>query len=180
MSGPLSGNILERIRQQDAVAFAALYENAAPKLFGLAIRLLKREDLAEEVVHDLFVTLWQSPPDLGPSPQTLMAWMTTVVRNRSIDVLRKHGERALPEPDTAAWRAAEAATARDTREAEVARLTVATLMAELDEDSRVALLLAYREGMTHEEIAARMAVPVGTVKSRIRRALTKLRGRVEP
>src|SRR5512134_2880342 len=143
----------------DTEAFSGLYRLTSPQLFGLALRILRRRDWAEEAVQECFVTIWRRArdyrPDLGPA----LPWITVILRNKCLDRLRR--EKPLTP--------LEGAMAAD----DARRLK--GCVDQLDEDQRKSVLLAYYEGLTHEQLAARLAAPLGTVKSWIRRGLQRLK-----
>lgn len=144
-------------------------------MIGVAIRILKRKDLAEEIVHDAFVQIWRFSSRYDPALGSARGWMFAIVRNRAINALRDGGrETSAPEEEinSAMDRENGAENAFD-------RLTegnaLKRCLEQLDTKRRIAVLLAYVEGLSHGEIAARMNVPLGTCKSWITRSLMQLR-----
>lgn len=172
-------NLMIAVSGGDRAAFKVLYEATSAKLFAVALRILKRTDLAEEVLQDAFLKIWSQAPDYSSKLGSPISWMVAIVRNRAIDVVRKRGESQLPGGDEA-----EAYLEDDmpdpfalaVQSDELRRLGGA--MEALDPDHRKCVLLAYYHGYTHEEIAVLIKAPVGTVKSRIRRALVHIRERM--
>lgn len=168
-------NLLDAAAKGDHEAFRELYEATSGQLFGVAVRILKRSDLAEEAVQDTYLKIWNGGGGYRPGHGSPLGWMVTITRNRSIDMLRKRGEAqlgadtdeifeddTLPDPFTATARS------RDLN-------ALLECLKKLDQVSQKCLLLAYYYGYTHDEIAAGVSSPVGTVKSKIRRGLTRLR-----
>lgn len=161
-------------------ALGALYDRYAATLFGLALRMVRRREDAEEVVQDVFAQAWREAPRYDTGRATVAGWLVMLTRTRSIDRIRARGSRPdLESPvdmDTVvpiAGRDAdpEQATilgrdARDVRDA----------LRGLPETQRSLVDLAYYEGLSHSEIAARTGVPLGTVKARLRTAVAGLRG----
>jgi len=163
----------------DSAALARLYEGTAAQLFGLALRIVRRRELAEEVVQDAFVSAWRNAGRYDERRGTAMAWLATIVRNRALDQLRRLSrERPLDPAAVERWEdpapgpAELAALSEDGRR-------LARCLDELEEAPRRSILLAYFEGMTVEEVAERMAAPLGTVKSWVRRSLQRLRSCLE-
>lgn len=175
MAKPSLSELLRAAADGDRAAFRALYDATSGKLFAIAIRILKRRELAEEVVQDAYLRIWDDAVEYSDRLGSPMGWMATIVRNRAIDVLRKrtevtaqdnndHNEQADDAPDPFAL----AAQNRELK-------ALLACLRQLEPDHGRCVLLAYYYGYTHEEIAARMNTPVGTVKSRIRRGLARIR-----
>jgi RNA polymerase sigma-70 factor (ECF subfamily) len=157
---------LVRIAEGDGQALAELYDRHARLVFSLALRILQDRADAEDIVQDVFAQVWAQARRYDPARGAVAAWMLTLARSRAIDRLR--ARRARPET------AAEASAAESMPSAEqVMRLQQA--LEELPEGQRVALELAYYEGLTHVEVAARLGEPLGTIKTRIRQAVIRLR-----
>ena len=168
-------SLLKAVAVGDETAFRALYEATSGKLFGVAIRILKRNDLAEEVVQDTYLRIWDGAVGYRPAAGTPLAWMVTITRNRAIDVLRKRSEDRLDEDagDSIPDENAPDPFAATERSRELRALL--SCLKKLNDDYRRSLLMAYYYGYTHEEIAARLPAPLGTVKSRIRRGLAQIK-----
>jgi RNA polymerase sigma-70 factor (ECF subfamily) len=157
-------------------ALAELYRRHAPALFGLARRILAGRDLAEEVVQEVFLRLWNQPDRFDPDRGSLRTYLLTQTHGRSVDVIRAEASR----------RAREERDARLTVEGsydlerEVWDLTqaeqVRAALAQLTDGERRAIELAYFGGHTYREVAVLLREPEGTVKSRIRSGLSRLRG----
>ncbi len=167
--------LLAAVAKKDRAAFKALYDATSAKLFAIAFRILKRSDLAEEVLQDVYLKIWLRAPEYLAKSGEPMTWMGTIVRNRSIDVLRKRVERVLSTKEDAMAFADETPDPFDMAVQSEALHALLSCMEELDPDHRKCLLLAYYHGFTHEEIAHQFSIPTGTVKSRIRRALARIR-----
>lgn len=172
-------SLLAAVAAGDRAAFFDLYQATAPKLFGLALRLMRRRDMAEEVLQESFVRIWTRAGDWDASRGSAMAWMARIVRNRAIDVMR-HSVRAADFGSEIARDAAFSFLVP--QPGEVCRDEASQLFAcieGLERNQRMAVLLAYYEGLTHEELADRMGAPLGTVKSWLRRGLIRLRDCLE-
>jgi RNA polymerase sigma-70 factor (ECF subfamily) len=171
-----------------ADAFERLYKACAPLLLGIAQRLLRRRELAEEVLHDGFSTIWRVAETFDPLAPQPVAWMVAIVRNRAIDVLssaqvsRVDSYHDAPDdnPDGMLDRLFELGAAPD--EAEDHRRAVQWLrkcLAELKAAERQALVLAYDRGLSHGDLARHMQAPLGTVKTWVRRGMENLRACIE-
>jgi RNA polymerase sigma-70 factor (ECF subfamily) len=171
--------LLQSCARGDRTALHSLYKTAAPQLFGLALRMLRRRELAEEIVQDSFVLIWRNAYTFDPGRGSAMAWLARIVRNRCIDILRQRGRETLLDDaliedreDTQSSPADLAALSSDARR-------LRECLGELDERSRKVLLLVYYEGMTYQEAAIHVGAPLGTVKGWIRRSLVRLRNCME-
>jgi RNA polymerase sigma-70 factor (ECF subfamily) len=168
---------LERIARGDEHALADLYDRHARMIFSLALRILQVRADAEDIVQEVFAQVWAQARRYDPSRGAVAAWMLTLARSRAIDRLR--ARRARPETAgeaTAAERVPDAAATQDLEllsAEQVSRLQRA--LEHLPNAQREALELAYYEGLTHAEVAVRLAEPLGTIKTRIRQAVIKLR-----
>jgi len=160
--------------RRDRAAFAALYDRTAPQLFGIALRILRQREEAEDVLQEAFVAVWDGAASFDPERGSVMTWLVTVLRHRAIDRRRRRAhleDRLGSEEDLLALTAA--ASDESDRGAGLAALQ--KCLAELEERPRRAVLLAYAYGYTHEELAKRLSTPIGTVKSWVRRSLERLK-----
>src|SRR5262249_11126471 len=174
--------LIARIEARDADALASLYDRHAARLLGLASRILGAGGEAEEVVQELFLYVWRGATTFDPVRGSVLAWLLVATRSRAIDRLRarrpamKAGLTRVEQfPDKPDPRDIEADSA--TREWEA---LCRSAIAELPAEQRVVLELAYFEGLTHQEIAQKTSTPLGTVKTRVRLGLMKLRDRIRP
>lgn len=174
-----------------AEAFGRLYRLVAPLLLGVAQRLVGRRELAEEVLHDAFVKIWNAADTFDPLANQPVAWMVAIARNRALDLLASaESARVDRLADLAVaddanevldrlfeWSADTGADeAEDLRRA---RAFLRRCLQELAAVERQALVLAYHHGLSHGELAAHLAKPLGTVKTWIRRGMENLRACVE-
>lgn len=177
---PTDDQLMAGMQAGDATAFKVLYDRFDRRAFGLALSFCRDRIQAEEAVQDAFLAVWRSralyQPDRGP----VAAWLLTIVRHRAIDVVRRsagHAHRRadeqLPEQVASTGDPAERAGAQD----DACRLH--GLLARMPVAQREVVALAYFGQLTHSEIAARLGVPAGTVKGRMRLALGKLRAELE-
>ena len=169
----------------DADALRLLYEQTSKQLFGLLRRILERDDLAQEALQDVFVSVWNNADRYSSHKGAAFTWLVSIARNRAIDIKRKRrressfGDMAEGVPTERADDAADADPLRTTvHDAEAARLNECLKQLELKQ--RSALCMAYLRGLTHSEVSTHLGAPIGTVKSWIRRGLEALKGCLEP
>jgi RNA polymerase sigma-70 factor (ECF subfamily) len=174
--------LVARIERRDADALASLYDRYSARLMGLAYRILGETGEAEEILQEVFLYVWKAASAFDAARGTVLAWLIVATRSRAIDRLRtrrpaaRAGVHSLEEsPDPISPEDVESDYAGRQWE-NVCRVAIR----ELPEDQRRALELAYFEGLTQQEIAERTASPLGTVKTRVRLGLMKLRERVRP
>ena len=168
-------NLLHAIALRDEQALASLYDRYRLILFGLLIRILNSREEAEDVLQEVFLQVWRRAADFDERRGRAFTWLITLARSRAIDRLRQLGSRerlALSAIDFVGDVASS--PVRDALRSEQ-RQIVAGALAELSEEQRRALTLAYFEGLTQTEIAARLSSPLGTVKTRMRSGMIKLR-----
>jgi RNA polymerase sigma-70 factor (ECF subfamily) len=169
--------MLRAVARGDESAFARVYDRYSPILLGLMLRILRSRAEAEDVLQEVFLQVWQRAHSFDSERGRAFTWLVTLARSRAIDRLRSVGSReraaqrsaedAPPESEPTEW--ADALAARAER-AEA----VQEALAELPEEQRQVLVLAYLEGMSQSEIATAKNQPLGTVKTRTRTALRKL------
>ena len=168
--------LLERIAKWDVGALAELYDRYAPILFPLALRIVRDRAEAEDVVHDAFMTVTDRASQYAPDRGPVVAWLVTLVRNLSIDRTRRRDRRGSLERDVIAHEPPPPPENPETLTADAAeREKVRRALTSLPAAQRETLEIAFFEGLTYPEIAAREGVPLGTIKSRAARALMALR-----
>lgn len=178
---PLSADedLISRIAGRDEAAFAEIYDRFAPRLLGLASAVLKDRVEAEDVVQESFLFLWNKAGHFDPSRASAFTWMALTVRHRAIDRLRSLARRNPERLEIAGFDGATPATPLppDLAAAEHDRhVRAKTLLDGLPEEQRKMLGLAFLQGLTHSEISSRLNLPLGSVKTAIRRGLQRLRG----
>lgn len=167
--------LLHAVARGDEVALARLYDSYRVILFGLMLRILHSRQEAEDVLQDVFLQVWNRAADFDESRGRPFTWLVTLARSRAIDRLRALGSRERVAQNAAREIVEESSDAiEDAIRAEAGR-GVRNALQELPEDQRYALELAYFEGLTQSEIASRLKTPLGTVKTRMRSGMTKLR-----
>ncbi len=168
-----TATLLLRCADGDRAAFRQLYEMQSPRLYGLALRLMQQPALAADAVHDAFIQVWQRAERFDPARGAAEAWLTSLLRYRAIDILRRrsreqYGHEQAEEPDPSPDALAQLG---ERAEGEALR----RCLAELEDGQRRVVMLAFIEGLSHSELAVRLQAPLGTVKSWVRRALLGLR-----
>jgi RNA polymerase sigma-70 factor (ECF subfamily) len=159
---------LARCAAGDRAALQMIYNSEAPKMIGVARRILFRQDLAEEAVHDAFVRIWGAAASFDPHRGSARGWLYAVVRNRALSIHRNE-HRYDASDDSALDIDCEATV---TRMPETSALR--KCLERIDRPRRDVVVLAYVHGMSHGELAGRLKVPLGTVKSWVRRSLFAL------
>ena len=171
----------------DETAFMAAYDAHASLLYGAITRLLSDREAAAEVVQETFMTLWQRAAQYRPEAGSMRTWLMRIARNRALDRLRAEARRPrlVPVPEAVdaeggPMPGAEAPVDVDDEpgpslERRWTQAVVRTAVSGMPADERRVLVLAYGEGLSQSQIAARLELPVGTVKSRTRRAMARLR-----
>ena len=167
--------LLAQAAEGDRQAFGIFYQRTSAKLFGIILRILIERTEAEDVLQEVYVTIWRKAAEFDPARASPVTWTATIARNRAIDRLRARGSRPSAPLE-------EAAEVRDTSpsadvlidtDRETARLNAA--LAQLEPRHAAAIRSCYFEGITYETLAAREGVPVGTLKSWVRRGLMRLK-----
>lgn len=170
------GGLLIATAAGDRGAFRQLYDSTSVHLYGVAVRILRDREIAREAVQEAYVNIWRRAADYSPDRGTPLVWMGAIVRNRCLDTIRRtrpttsideapgHDawEDPAPLPDAAVIQSAEARRVRG-------------CVDRLGEQPRRAIMLAFHGGLTHEEVAAAMHAPLGSVKSWIRRGLVQVK-----
>ena len=176
---PLPG-LLRACGRRDRAAFERLYQSTSAKLYGVALRILRREDWAEEVLQECYVSIWTHAPQYRAGLSAPMTWMTSIVRNRCLDWLRRP-RFELADEDGAITDAAPSDSPGPLAELERARSAgaVGRCLADLEARQRQAIALAFYDGLSHSELARHLREPLGTVKTWVRRGLARLKDCLE-
>lgn len=166
--------LIEAVGRGSRAALRRLYELESRRLYGIALRIVRRPEIASEVLQETFIQVWQNARSFSAERGAGAAWLTGIVRFRALDAIRKLGREILAddpmlgdfpvEPDVIGQIDAKATTAALRR-----------CLALLDEKQRRCVVLAFVDGFSHAEIAQRLATPLGSVKSWVRRGLLTLR-----
>jgi RNA polymerase sigma-70 factor (ECF subfamily) len=167
--------LLSRSALGDRQAFADLYGATRSKLFAVSLRIVRERSLAEEVLQDSFVNIWNHASDYAQAKSAPSTWMTAIVRNRSLDVLRRPREEADVDEVLTASLVDESASPQREAQARGEAHTIRDCLQELDAEQRQSIALAFYHGLSHSELANHLRRPLGTVKTHIRRGLARLR-----
>jgi RNA polymerase sigma-70 factor (ECF subfamily) len=172
--------LLLAIGHGDASALRELYDLTSAHLYAIALRIMRAPSLAEDVLQDVFVSVWRRAISFDPDRGEGMAWLATIVRNRSLDVITR-AKRTAPLDEAALEALPDPAEgALDRLVAVEAGRALHHCLERLSEDQRRAIMVAFFDGASHEEVASRLDRPLGTVKSWIRRGLFVLKQCLEP
>ncbi|CAM3495779.1 RNA polymerase subunit sigma [Rouxiella silvae] len=174
--GQLHSELMQAIAAGDRQAFEHLYRLTSPRLFAVALRMLRRHAWAEEVLHDSYITAWNRASSYNPTLSSPMTWLTHIVRNRAIDWMRGSDNQ---------WQELEEGV-EDSLNEEVDQplnrlqhdsdaKKLAECLGHLPVEQRQSLVLAYYQGLSHGEVSDHLQQPLGTIKSWIRRALEHLK-----
>lgn len=170
---------LLRVAAGDRAAFSQLYDETVGQLYGLALGICRRRSLADDVLQEAYVRVWRHAHRFDPTRGEPMAWLATIVRRLAIDALRRAGtesqiepevETEVPDPDEDPL--GQTIRARDAS-------VIRRCLGELEPRQRECILLGYYKGYSHSEIGARLGLPLGTVKSHVRRGLQRLKRCIE-
>lgn len=172
--------LLDRIGHQDEAALKALYDQCAPKLLGLALRVVRQREWAEDVLQETFLTVWRSAGDYRASLSPPLAWLGLIVRSRGLDLLRRRAadrSHLTQELDEVLADTLEGDTPNpmDTAQASEQAWALHQCLGKLDNKQREVVSLAYVRDLSHSELAQQLSLPLGTVKTWIRRGLDQLR-----
>ncbi len=172
--------LIDRVGQRDETALRLLYDRTAPKLFGLALRVVRQREWAEDVVQEAFMTIWRVAGDYRATLSPPMAWMGLIVRSRALDLLRKRtADRAhLTQEFDEIMEDTMQSDAPDpsaTADASQQAWALHQCLSQLEGRQREVVSLAYLRDLSHSELAEQLKLPLGTVKTWIRRGLEKLR-----
>jgi RNA polymerase sigma-70 factor (ECF subfamily) len=174
MADPDIDNLLAKIALSDRRAFDRLYENTSAKLFGIAMRILKDRTLAEDALQEIYIRIWQKASSYRPGQQAPMAWLATVARNHAIDVIRANKRIHDDIDDHFELKASD----RNPEEEAILsgeRDRIDTCLEALEPQKAEAVVSAYVEGYSYQELADRYSIPLNTMRTWLRRSLASLR-----
>jgi RNA polymerase sigma factor (sigma-70 family) len=171
---------LARVATGDRNALQAVYRLTSAKLFAVCLRILGERSAAEDALQEVYMTVWRKAVQFDAGLASPMTWLIAIARNRAIDLVRTRGSSRNMEPiELAAELADDAPMTDSTIQAAQDQARLHQCLHGLAERERAALHGAFFDGNTYEELAARMKVPLGTMKSWIRRAMLKLKSCLE-
>ena len=161
-------------------AFADLYEATKSKLFAVSLRIVRERHIAEEVLLDSFVNIWNNATKYAVAQSAPMTWMTAIVRNRSLDIVRRPFLEIQDEEDFYAINMEDERPGPDVQlAARRDEVKIERCMKGLDGEQQQTIALAFFQGLSHSEVASHLGKPLGTVKTHIRRGLLRLKGCLE-
>ncbi len=161
---------MELVKQHDKKAIERLYDMFGPSLYGIILKIVKKEEKAQDILQDAFVKIWKNASKYNKEKGRPFTWMLNIARNTAIDALRK-SNRSVDSEDIDGIPAQKAGSTTQNIET----IGISKFVDQLDEEYRQIIVLAYFEGFTHVEIAEHLDIPLGTVKSRARIGIRELR-----
>ncbi|HXS77950.1 MAG TPA: sigma-70 family RNA polymerase sigma factor [Terracidiphilus sp.] len=169
-------SLMDRVRVHEQQAMAALFDRYAGMVYSVALRVLRDTGQAEDVTQEIFFQLWRNPDSFSAARGSLSTWLLVVARNRAIDHLRQRRP-AEPVDEVVI---ASTTNLQSEAERSIMMQRVRGILGDLPREQQDSLQMAFFDGLSHSEIAEKTGQPLGTVKTRIRSALTSLRKRLEP
>jgi RNA polymerase sigma-70 factor (ECF subfamily) len=167
--------LLAAAAKGDQPAFERLYAATRAKLYGVVLRILRRPDLAEEVIQETYVKIWTTAARFDPALASPITWMVAIARNRAIDIVRKKTEVSIEEEPEALDVAGENPAPLARREMTEDLRKLLGCIGKLDADRQRLVLLAYYHGWSRDQLAAKLDKPVNTIKTWLRRSLIEIR-----
>lgn len=167
--------LLEQTSKGDRKAFAALYDATNMKLFGIVLRILRKQEIAEEILQEVYVKIWHRSGDFRAERGSPITWMATIARNHSLDEVRKRAPAFVDEPDAVEKVADPCRTPEGKVEASEEMNRLEICLAQLEEQKREAVMLAYLDGYSRKELAEHLGQPVNTIKTWLHRSLKNLK-----
>ncbi|MFT4096037.1 MAG: sigma-70 family RNA polymerase sigma factor [Rhodoblastus sp.] len=169
--------LLQRTGRRDQAAFRELYLATSAKLMGVVVRILRSRSDAGDVLQDVYLKVWTSSPGFAPENGSAMGWLISIARNRSIDIVRARTAAATDTQETDWFERLQGAT--DTEGEFMTKDALTNCLQRLNPRVRDAILLAYYEGLSREELADKLDMPVSSVKTWLRRGSMALRDCLE-
>jgi RNA polymerase sigma factor (sigma-70 family) len=166
--------LLSRVAEGDQKAFEELYGATSSRLFGVILRMMRDRGEAEDILQEVYATAWRRADTFDPERGSAITWLITLGRNRTIDRMRQHREESIPDED-AFEVADDAPTPAAAAESNQERLRLERCLERLEPQRGRAVREAFFSGVTYSELAQRLTVPLGTMKSWIRRSLVQLK-----
>ncbi len=167
--------LLDRTSKGDRKAFAALYDATNMKLFGIVLRILRKQEIAEEILQEVYVKIWHRSGDFRANRGSPITWMATIARNHSLDELRKRAPVFVDEPAAIENVADPGKTPEGRVEASEDMNRLEICLSQLEEQKREAVMLAYLDGYSRAELSEHLGQPVNTVKTWLHRSLKNLK-----
>ncbi len=174
--------LLQRCGKGDSEALRTLYDDVAPQLFGMILRILPRRNLAEEVLQEVFLSIWRNAATYQPARSSPMTWLGTIARNRAVDMRRSLTAEPISSDPVTEFEDTIAAEGNDPEQETALAVETQRLdncMQQLSPEQNRAIRLAFINGLSYPEIAQHIQSPLGTVKSWVRRGLQALKSCLE-
>lgn len=168
-------DIVAKVAKQDRQAFDQLYNATCAKLYGIVLRILQQRAVADEILQEVYVKIWERAADFDASRASPITWMATIARNRALDEVRRKSPISLEQTSAAAELPDESEHPLDKKERSEELAKLLACLDGLDADKRTMVMLAYYRGMSREELSRRYSAPVSTVKTWLHRSLAQLR-----
>ena len=168
-------SLLAAVANGDETAFEKLYAATSAKLFGVVLRILRRPELADEVMQETYLKIWNGAAQFDASRASPITWMVAIARNRAIDLVRKKADVSVEDMPDALELAADVPDPLAARERSEDVRRLLDCLGRLDPEQRQLVLLAYYDGLSRELLAARFKRPVNTIKTWLRRSLLTVR-----
>jgi RNA polymerase sigma-70 factor, ECF subfamily len=167
--------LLGAVAKRDGGAFERLYAATRAKLYGVLLRILGRPELAEEVMQETYIKIWNMADKFDPMLASPITWMVAIARNRAIDIVRKRGEVSIEDAPEALGVADEAPAPLARREMTEELKRLLSCLGKLDPEKQRIVLLAYYSGWSREQLSRKLDIPVNTIKTWLRRSLLEIR-----
>jgi RNA polymerase sigma-70 factor (ECF subfamily) len=167
--------LLGAIAKRDAAAFERLYGATRAKLYGVLLRILGKPELAEEVMQETYLKVWNMADQFDPLRGSPITWMVAIARNRAIDIVRKRSEVSIEEEPEALEVADTAPQPLARREMTEELKRLLSCLGKLDPEKQRIVLLAYYSGWSREQLSMKLDIPVNTIKTWLRRSLLEIR-----
>lgn len=171
-------SLVAAIARQDESAFGSFYDATVDRAYGLALRITQRHEFAEEVVCDVYLQVWRQAGRFDPRRGEARAWLMLLCRSRALDLLRRESHMSQTEPLTETRLAEQSFHPQELYSLQEQNKALCEALESLDEHQRQLLALAFYRGYSHNELASFTGLPLGTVKTRLRRAMAVLKERL--
>lgn len=173
-------DLLARVARQDRTAFTEVYRATSAKLYGILLRICRRRELADEMLQEVYIKVWERAGDFDPARASPITWMATIARNRALDEMRRRIPVPLDDAPEVLDMADDARLASEWVELAGEVKQLAGCLEGLEPDKAEIIKLAYLSGLSREELAQRFGAPVATIKTWIHRGLRQLKDCLDP
>jgi RNA polymerase sigma-70 factor, ECF subfamily len=167
--------VLERVAAKDKSAFELLYRATSAKLYGIIVRIVTSRSMADDLLQEVYVRVWQRADEFDPSRASPITWLAAIARNRAIDEIRRRKPESTFDEDEALDVPSESAHPLDARHRREELNALMACLDRLDAEKREIVLLAYYRGMSRDDLARRFTRPVPTIKTWLHRSLAQLK-----